>query len=119
MNHIHRHNLSLLSLEQCNGVISFHLNNGVIEIVDNWRYLGFSLSNAGYKLVFDLREERKSFFRSSNCIINSLYKPSEEVLMKLYFTNCVSVFIYGIEVKEYLARNLNSVNVAMNDGNMW
>ena len=95
---------------------SFHLNDGVIEIVDSWRYLGFSLSNIGHKLVFDIREERKSFFRSSNCIINSLYKPSEEVLMKLFYTNCVSIFAYGIEVKEYLARDLNSINVAINDG---
>ena len=36
--------------------------------------------------------------------------------MRLYFTNCVSVFNYGIEVKEYLARDLNRIHVAMNDG---
>ena len=36
--------------------------------------------------------------------------------MRLFFTNCVSVFNYGIEVKEYLARDLTSIHVAMNDG---
>ena len=78
-------------------------------------FLAVSLHFYGL-LFFDIREERKSFFRSSNCIINSLYKPSEEVLMKLFYTNCVSIFAYGIEVKEYLARDLNSINVAINDG---
>ena len=95
---------------------SFFLNNGSIEIVSSWKYLGFFLSNAGHKFVFDPYEERKSFFRSSNCIINSLYKPSEEILMKLYFTNCVSIFTYGIEVKEYLVRDLTNIHISMNDG---
>ena len=85
-------------------------------IVSSWTYLGFYLSNAGHKLVFDPYEERKSFFRSSNCIINSLYKPPEEILMRLYFTNCVSIFTYGIEVKEYVVRDLSNIHIAMNDG---
>ena len=45
-----------------------------------------------------------------------MYKPSEEVLMRLFFTNCVTTFTYGIEVKEYLARDLTNIHVAMNDG---
>ena len=36
--------------------------------------------------------------------------------MKVFFTNCVSILAYGIEVKEYLARDMRSIHVAMNDG---
>ena len=85
-------------------------------MVDRWKYLGFYLSNKNNKLLFDPSEERKTFYRTSNCLINALYKPSEEVLMRLYFTNCVSVLLYGIEVKEYLARDMSNLHVAMNDG---
>ena len=49
-------------------------------------------------------------------MINSLYKPSEEVLLKLFFTDCVPILSYGLEVKDYLARDMRSLHVAMNDG---
>ena len=92
------------------------LNGGVIEMVNSWKYLGFYLLNSNGSLNFDPREELKSFYRASNCMINALHKPSEEVLMRLYFSNCVSVLTYGLEVKEYLARDMRSIHVAMNDG---
>ena len=95
---------------------SFRLNGSVIGIVDNWKYLGFYLANSNCRLVFDPNEERKSFYRASNCVINALYKPSEELLMKLFFTNCVSILTYGLEIKEFLARDMRNLHVAMNDG---
>ena len=95
---------------------SFRLNGGTVEIVDSWKYLGFHLRSMNGMLVFDPSEERKSFYRASNSVINAVYKPSEEVLMKLFFTNCVSILSYGLEVKEYLTRDKRSIHVAMNDG---
>ena len=95
---------------------SFRLNGGLIEIVDNWKYLGFYLASTNGRFVFDPTEERKSFYRSSNCVINAIYKPSEELLMKLFFTNCVSILTYGLEIKEFLARDMRSIHVAINDG---
>ena len=95
---------------------TFRLNGGTVEIVNSWKYLGFHLSNTNGKFAFNCLEERKSFYRASNSVINALYKPSEEVCMKLFFTNCVPILAYGLEVKEYLARDLRSLHVAMNDG---
>ena len=95
---------------------SFQLNGGTIEIVDSWKYLGFHLSNRNGMFVFEPYEERKSFYRASNSIINALYKPSEEVLMKLFYTCCVPILTYGLEIKEYLTRDMRNVHIAMNDG---
>ena len=36
--------------------------------------------------------------------------------MKLFFTNCVSILTYGLEIKEFLARDMRSIRVAINDG---
>ena len=49
--------------------------------------------------------------------ISALYKHSEEVCMNLFFTNCVPILAYGLEVKECLARDLRSIHVEllMND----
>ena len=93
----------------------FRLKDGSLEFVDSWKYLGFKLGNAKGKFIFDPVEERKSFYRASNSVINAMYKPSEEVLLRLLYSNCVSIFTYGIEVKDYLSRDLCSINVAMND----
>ena len=95
---------------------SFRLNGGIIEIVHSWKYLGFYLQSHDGSLNFDPREELKSFYRASDSMINALHKPSEEVLMQLFFSNCVSILAYGLEVKEYLARDMRSIHVAMNDG---
>ena len=38
------------------------------------------------------------------------------IYILLFFTNCVPILAYGLEVKEYLARDLRSLRVAMNDG---
>ena len=95
---------------------SFRLNGGIIEIVNHWKYLGFHLANTNGHFAFEPNEERKSFYRASNSVINSLYKPSEEILMKLFYTNCVTILTYGLEIKEFLARDMRSIHVAINDG---
>ena len=92
------------------------MNGGSVEVVDKWKYLGFHLLSANGKFLFDISDERKSFYRATNSIINALYKPSEEVLMRLFYSNCVSVLTYGIEVKEYLARDMTTLHIAINDG---
>ena len=79
----------------------------------NWKYLGFHLLSRGGKFLFDPKDERKNLYRANISIIISLYKPSE---LQLFLTNCVSIFTSAIEVKEFLARDMSDVNVAMNDG---
>ena len=36
--------------------------------------------------------------------------------MKLFYSNCVSILTYGLEIKEFLARDMRSLHVAINDG---
>ena len=36
--------------------------------------------------------------------------------MKLFHTNCVSILTYGLEIKEFIARDMRSIHVAINDG---
>ena len=85
-----------------------------IEIVDTWKYLGFNIQS-GKQFSFSAQPELMSFYSASNCIINVLYKPSEEVLMKLLYSNCVSILTYGCQVKEFLTRDMSKMNVAIND----
>ena len=94
----------------------FLLNGSAVEVVENWKYLGFYLSSVHGKLSFDAVDERRFYYRSSNSLINAVYKPSEEVLLRLFYSNCVPILTYGIEVKEYLARDMTSHHVAINDG---
>ena len=61
------------------GQDSFKSSGDVIEIVHSWKYLGFHLSSTNGKFGFN-------FFNCFNSVINALYKPSEEVTMKLFFT---------------------------------
>ena len=91
-------------------------HGGTVEIVNNWKYLGFHLCNANGMFAFNCHEEKKKFYRASNSIVNALFKPSEEVTIKLFFTNCVSILAYGLEIKEFLARDMRSIHVAINDG---
>ena len=36
--------------------------------------------------------------------------------MRLFYSNCVSIFTYGAEIKDYLAKDMTKINVAINDG---
>ena len=89
------------------GQDTFRLNDGIVEIVNSWKYLGFYLTNG--KFAFNCSEERKSFYRASNSVINALYKSSEEVSTKLLFSNCVPILAYGLDVKEYLTCDERSI----------
>ena len=56
-----------------------------------------------------------SFYRSSNSILNILYKPSEEVQMKLLYSICVPNLTYASDVVEYPTKEERSLHVALND----
>ena len=49
-----------------------------IEIVDTWRYLGFHVK-AGSCFGFTAQPDLNAFRRSSNCLLNTMYKPSHSV----------------------------------------
>ena len=79
-----------------------------IEFVDTWRYLGFYLKS-GKQCSFCPEADLASFYRASNCIVRSLRRPNEAVLLHLIYTNCVSILTYGSDVKEYLNPNRQGV----------
>ena len=93
---------------------SLKIRSNTVEFVESWNYLGFHVSSEkGFS--FNVTKDLTSFYRSSNSVINALYKPSEEVLMRLLFTNCVPVLTYGCELKTLLAKDMHKMNVAIND----
>ena len=94
--------------------VPLKLNGESIEMVDSWRYLGFYIKG-GDQFSFSAQPDLTSFRRSANCILNTMYKPSEEVMMRLLYTNCVPIITYGSQVKEYCSRDKHDVNVAIND----
>ena len=89
-------------------------NSQNVEFVKEWRYLGFYLT-AGDTLGYSATNSLISFYRTSNCLINSVYKPSEEVLMRLLYTYCVPRLTYGAQDTSFNYRDTHSMSVALND----
>ena len=56
-----------------------------------------------------------SFYCSTNTILNALNKPSEHVLMKLLFCNCVPILTSACEVKRHSGREMTNLDVALNE----
>ena len=55
-------------------------------------------------------------FRSAaNTVLNVQRQPSETMLMMLLFSTCVPIMTYAIEVVPYSAKQIHSLNVALND----
>ena len=91
-----------------------YLNNMPIATVNSYKYLGVNLA-AGKRFDTPVRKPLMSFYCSTNTILNVLNKPSETVLMKLLYSNCVPVLTYGCEVKRHSGRDMTSLDVALND----
>ena len=90
------------------------LNNSPLDFTHEYRYLGVDFV-AKKSLVFSARAALSSFHRASNSILCSRNKPNESVLMKLLFTNCVSILSYASSVKEFSCAELSSCNIAINN----
>ena len=89
-------------------------NGHNVEFVMEWRYLGFYLT-AGDTLGYSATSSLISFYRTSNCLINAVYKPSEEVLMRLLYSYCVPRLTYGAQVTSFNYRDTHAMTVALND----
>ena len=74
-----------------------YLNDLPITIVSSYKYLGVNLL-AGKRFDTPIRKPLMSFYCITNAILNVLNKPSENVLMKLLYSNCVPILTYGCEV---------------------
>ena len=90
------------------------LNNEHLEFVNEYKYLGVQL-RAGKVLSFPATTTIRSFHRAANSILYNRVKPSNIVLMKLLFTNCVPIITYASSVREFSAADMYRCHVAVNN----
>ena len=93
---------------------SLLLNNEPLDYVNDYRYLGVDLC-AGKTLSFSSACTIRSFHRAANSIFYSRVKPSNEVLMKLLYTNCVPIISYACSVRDFSAADMTRCHVAINN----
>ena len=90
------------------------LDNEPIDYVNEWRYLGATLVS-GSSFSFNPSGDLRNFYASFNSIFNSSTRPSEVVLMRLLFTNCVPNLSYAADVKDLSSADMAKFNTAIND----
>ena len=90
------------------------LNGTPIASVTEYKYLGVHVT-AGKDFSTSVRKPLSAFLCSANTILNVLRKPSETILMRLLFTNCVPILTYACEIKALNGREMMSYDVALND----
>ena len=93
---------------------SLFLNNEPLDFVNDYKYLGVDLC-AGKTLSFSSTGTIRSFHRAANSIFYSRVKPSNEVLMKLLYTNCVPIISYTCSVRDFSAADMTRCHVAVNN----
>ena len=95
-------------------IASLLLNNLPLDFVTQYKYLGVDLC-AGKVLSFPPTSAIRSFHRAANSILYSRVKPSNDVLMKLLYTNCVPIITYASAVREFKAADMYRLHVAVNN----
>ena len=85
-----------------------------LDFVRAYKYLGVNLVD-GKELTFSAIPELLSFYRASNALLHGRVKPKNEILMKLLYSNCVSIFTYSAAVKEFTSTEMHDINVAINN----
>ena len=88
------------------------LNNSVIKLVHNEKYLGFIVNDDCFNNDHIIHEMRNTFARGSMLIINFKH-CSEEVKLKLYQTYCNSVYCCGL-ISVYHQKVIKKLHVAFN-----
>ena len=95
-------------------VMQLKLHGVPLEIVCEYKYLGIHLYvNNG--LSFSSTATIRSFYRAANSILYSRVKPTNEVLMRLLYSNCVPILTYGCAVKEFSSSDMYKCHVAINN----
>ena len=79
-----------------------------------WKYLGVHVV-AGKQISFSPRQALASFYRATNCILSSIHKPNEMVLMNLLYSNCVPILTYAAEAVEFTSTEMRDFNTALNN----
>ena len=91
-----------------------YMNGKLVDYVNSVTYLGTKIvSDRGFG--FSSSDDRLSFYRSANSILNSLQKPKEEVLIHLLYAFCIPTLTYACAIKEYPYQQMQDCNTAVND----
>jgi len=89
------------------------INDSSIDYVPTWKYLGTTIQS-GDSFSFSAKSDIRSFYRAFNSIYSTLSDADEIVLMKLLYTNCVSILTYASAVKEFSNSDKSDCHVAVN-----
>ena len=90
------------------------LNGDKIGYFESVSYLG-TLITSDRGLSFSSRSDLLSFYRASNSLLRAVNRPSDEILLRLLYSNCVPVLTYASAVKEYPSRQMQDCNTALNN----
>ena len=91
-----------------------YMNGKQVDYVDTVTYLGTKIvSDGGFG--FSSTDDLLSFYRSANSILNSLHKPTDAVLIRLLYANCIPTLTYACAIKEYPSKQMQDCNTAVND----
>ena len=94
--------------------IPLKIGNCDIDFVSERKYFGTTISS-GKTFSFSAKPDIASFFRASNAILSVLGDANEHVLLKLLYTNFVSILTYACNIKQYSASDMSDCNVAINN----
>ena len=90
------------------------LNDSPIDFTNECKYLGVNVLS-GREFFTSANKHLSAFYCSSNTILNVLRGPSENVQMKLLYTNCVPKLTYACDVRKHTSREVTQMEVAVND----
>ena len=91
-----------------------YLNGAPITFVSECKYLGIHVQ-VGKSFTCSSSKPLTSFRCSANTIINALNGPSNKVMLKLLYSNCVPIMTYACEVRSHSSQEMIDMNVALND----
>jgi len=91
-----------------------YLNNNKLDFVLKWNYLGIVIQSGDH---FSCSSQKclGGFYRSVNTILNTIRKPSEDVMMNLLYSVCIPIITYASDVTLFSSKELTRMHVAAND----
>ena len=91
-----------------------YLNGSSISFVSQCKYLGVYVV-AGGSFSTSASKPLSSFRCSANTILNVLNGPSNRVMLKLLYSNCVPTMTYACEIRMHSSSEMMDMDIALND----
>jgi len=77
-------------------IAAMTLNDAVIPWVDSFKYLGVTIV-AAKTFTIDLKEVRRKFYSSVNCVLSRCKFTSDLVKLQLLESHCLPILLYAME----------------------